>query len=336
MALKQILVYGRIDSYKAAEFGETLNEIDSESEVVLRINTEGGSPEYGWGMIAMFKDLPNPKSIKVDGQAHSMGAFMLCYVNQSEALDVAQFLIHRAAYPNYFEDSDMFDDATKENLVKVNKDLEAAFRAKIDVAMFEEMKGVTVKEIFSMDGRKEVYLTAKEAKKIGLISKVIPLTSAEAVQIEGFAKAASSNQNKIFIPKVEGADKTSIQSSNSNKMTIEEFKKANPEAFAAIQKEAVDAERDRVGSLMAFHDLDPETVTKAIKDGSPLTATMGAEFTRKAIAKNALKGIEGDSAADITAEDQGVKNAEEKAKEAEAKSVTDFIAASIKVAKGQI
>jgi ATP-dependent protease ClpP protease subunit len=326
---KQILLYGHIDSYNACEFNETLQELETTDEVVLRINTTGGSPEYGWGIISMFKDLPNAKKVKVDGQAHSMGAFILCYVNEAEALDVSEFLIHRASYGSYFETSEMFDDSLRGNLERINASLEKAFRAKVDVEAFEEMKGVKVKDVFSMESRIDVFLSAKEAKKIGLISKIIPLTAAASKEIETFAKAASSNGIKI--PKM-AEEITNIKI--TNKMTAAEFKAANPEAYAAIQNEAVSTERDRVGSLMAFHDIDPSMIVTAIKEGSVMTATMTAELTRKSIAKNAVKALEADSPEAIVVE--GQDNEKTEAEKAAAKSTDDFFASAKKYAVSQI
>lgn len=333
---KQILLYGMIDSWSAMEFNECIQELQEEGpidELTLRINTEGGSPEYGWGIISMFKDLDCVKKVKVDGQAHSMGAFILCYVNEAESLDVAEFLIHRAAYPEYFEASSYFTEPIKENLIRINKSLESAFRAKVDVAMFEEMKGVKVKDIFSMDSRIDVFLTAKEAKKIGLISKVTSLTAAAANEIKTYAKAASSNK-KIFIPKIEAENNIIINNLKPNKMTVAEFKASNPEAFNEIVNEGIIAERDRVGSLLAFHDIDPKGIEDAIKEGKTLTSTMAAELTRKAVAKASVKGLEDDSAKNITTEDQGVSN--ENTDSNKTTEVEKTIEASIAFAKKQI
>jgi len=339
MSSKQILIYGRIDSYKAQEFSNSINEIEEDDEIMLRVNTEGGSPEYTWGIIAMFKDLPNAKKIKVDGQAHSMGAFLLCYVNESEALDVSEFLIHRASYGEWFESSTYFTDAIKENLIGVNKSLEKAFRAKVDIEAFEalpKMEGKTTKDIFSMDSRIDIFLTAKEAKKIGLISKIIPLTAEASAEITSYAKAASSG-SKMFIPKaVQEETPVITKNQNPNKMTAAEFKIAHPEAYASIVNEATTAERDRVGSLMAFHDVDPETINKAIKEGSMLTGTMSAELTRKMIAKSAVKGIEEDSAGELDTVDKGADGGKAAAEKAAAKAAEDFFAGAKKIAQSQL
>ena len=116
-------------------------------------------------------------------------------------------------------------------------------------------------------------------------------------------------------------------------MTAAEFKAAHPEAYLLIQKEAIDSERDRVGALLAFQDLDSDLISKTIKEGGFLNQTMTAELTRKAIAKTAVANIEADSAEDLTPEAK--EAGAEKVKETE-KATADFMAASLEVAKGQL
>jgi len=330
--MKTILIYGSIDAYKAREFNTALSAISDESEeVLLRINSPGGSPEYGWGMISMFKDLKNPKRILVDGQAHSMGAYFLAYANDVESLDVSEFLIHRAAYPEWIEsDSEMFDEAMRGNLIRVNKSLEAALRSKIDVAKFEAMKQVRIKDIFSLDSRIDVFLTAAEAKQIGLISKVTKLTAEMAADITMFAKAAQS-ENKIYIPKAAEQAPEKPLNPNPKHMTQAELKAAHPELFAAIQSEAVAQERDRVGAWMAFNDVDPVAVAKGITDGASMSQTVMAELSRKSVAKAAVGAAAADSPEGIVPD--GAKTAEQIAKEKEAKDIAEFMAESKQVAR---
>jgi len=329
--MKTILIYGSIDAYKAREFNTALSAISDESEeVLLRINSPGGSPEYGWGMISMFKELKNPKRILVDGQAHSMGMFFLAYANEVESLDVSEFLIHRAAYPEWMEKSEDFDQAIKGNLIRVNKSLEAALRAKIDVAKFEAIAGVKLKDIFSMDQRLDVFLTAAQAKQVGLISKITKLTAEMAADITMFAKAAQS-ENKIYIPKAAQQAPEKPLNPNPKHMTQAELIATHPELFAAIQKDAVAQERDRVGAWMAFNDVDPVAVAKGITDGASMSQTVMAELSRKSVAKAAVGAAAADSPEGIVPD--GAKTAEQIAKEKEAKDLADFMAESKQVAR---
>ena len=329
---KEVLLYGRIDSEKAELFHESLQEIEGNDEMMLRINTIGGSPEYGWGVTAMWNEIKTPKKIRVDGQAHSFGAFMLCYTENTEALDVAEFLIHRAAYPSWMESSPEFDDATKGNLIRVNKSLETAFRNKVDVVKFEalpQMAGKKIKDIFSMDSRIDIYLTAKEAKSIGLINKVIPLTPSITAEITAYAKAASS---EVFIPKVETELPKPIN--KPKKMTAEQLKSEHPEVFNAIAKSAVDAERDRVGAWMAFNDIDAVAVAKGITEGKQMSQTDMADFTRKGIAKGAVAAAEAESTTTIV--EPETKTPEQDAAEKAAKTTNDFLTAAKNAAKNHL
>jgi ATP-dependent Clp protease protease subunit len=333
---KEVLLYGEIRSYTATEFHQSLQGIGESEEVALRVNSPGGSPEYGWGMIAMFKDLPNKKTIKVDGQAHSMAAYFLCYCDYSEGLDVSEYLIHRAAYPEWMEKSSEFDEATKQNLIRVNKSLENALRGKIDVEKFEQIKGVKLKDVFSLDNRIDIYLTAKEAKSIGLINKVVTITPSIRSEIEGFAKAASSGGEKIFVPKKVEEEKiqTNIETQNKKQMTAEQLKSEHPEVFNAIAKSAVDAERDRVGAWMAFKDIDAVAVAKGISEGRVISQTDMAAFTVAGIAKGAVAAAEGESTKQIAEGEQ--KTPEQLKAEADVKAKTDFLTAAKEAAKNHL
>lgn len=300
---KEVLIYGRIDSYSSTEFfkniGEALKDNQDET-IVIRINTNGGEPEYGWGEIARIQELKN-KIIKVDGKAHSMGLFALCYVEDVEALDVSQFLLHRAAYPSWFEsDPNYFTDVYKSNLANINANLEKAFRNKIDVAVFEEMKGVKVKDIFSMDGRIEVNLTAAEAKKIGLVKSILKITPAKQAELSSIAASAGIQFEDIKIAAENENNPTQIK----NNMTLEEFKSKHPEAYNQIFAAGQAAEKDRVGAWMAFIDVDTEHVSKAIKEGKIMSQTDMAELSRKSYAAEALKKVEADTTKTVTTGEQ--------------------------------
>lgn len=330
--MKTILLYGSIDSYKARDFHASLSSVvDETEELLLRVNSPGGSPEYGWGMASMWKELKNPKRILVDGQAHSMAMFFLAYSDNVESLDVSEFLIHRAAYPEWIENNpERFDQPMRDNLIRVNKSLEAALRSKIDVAKFEAISGVKLKDIFSMDQRLDVFITAKQAKEIGLVSKVTKLTAEMLAEVSTYAKAAQS-ENKIYIPEAILPPPVKPLNPNPKTMTQAELKASHPDVYAAIQNEAVAQERDRVGAWMAYNDVDPAAVAKGIKEGASMSQTTMAELTRKSVAKASVDGAAADSPAPIAPE--GAKTADQIAKEKAAKDKEDFLKESAQHAK---
>lgn len=304
--MADILLYGEIYSYSASEFVTAIDENTSD-ELVVRINSGGGEPEYGWGMIAKFSEYAGKKSLKVDGKAYSMGAFFCCYSDSVEALDVSQFLIHRAAYPSWFESSDYFTAALKSNLESINLNLRKALEAKIDVAKFEEIAGKKIKDIFSMDSRVDVFLTAAQAKSIGLIdkiNKITPQKRAEIDNIMGAKIAAHYKPESSIEPQV----KPVIQ----NKMTKEKLLAEHPEVHAMIVGLGVAQERDRVGAWMKFNDVDPAAVSAGITSGENISQTAMADFAVKVYAKQNLAALGTESPADLETK----KAAEAAAKEA--------------------
>lgn len=303
---KEILLYGRINEDSASNFITQLSE-NEDTEIIVRVNSEGGSPECGFGMVAKLSEQSGLKKTKVDGKAYSMGLYLLCYSENNEALDVSEFLLHRAAYPSYIEENpDYFDDSMKANLSRINKSLRSAFEAKVDVAVFEKITGYTLDQVFAMGTRLDVSFNAKDAKKMGLINKINIITPSKKAEIQSLLEASytgvfptAKKEEIIITPK-------------NNKMTKEEFKAANPADYAAIVAEGVTSEIDRVGSWLTFVDVDAAAVSKGIKDGGVLSATAMAELSRKSFSIDALKTVEKEAAPVVlTTEIEAAKTAAE-------------------------
>jgi ATP-dependent protease ClpP protease subunit len=293
---KELLLYKNISSYSAESFITSLEEVSNDN-VVLRINTDGGNPQDGWGMIAKWKEHKGKKHAKVDGKAYSFGAFFLCYTEDAEALDVSEFLLHRASYGTYYEASEYMTQYDWDNLDRINKNLRTALEAKIDVKRFEKLKGVTVDQLFSNSSRVDVRLTAQEALEIGLISKIVPITPEISAQINARVVEISA----CYIPKPSASSQSTASQIKPNKiMTLDEFKTQHPAIYALAVADGVAKEKDRTGAWLAFVDLDPEAVSKGIKEGKEVTATAMAEFTRKAISAQALAALAKGNPPDVT------------------------------------
>lgn len=308
---KEILLYGTIDAESSSEFIREFDFLAEDNEVVVRVNTPGGSPEYGFGMVAKFAEHKGPKKVKNDGKAFSMGLFFNCYTTDTEALDVTEFILHRAAYAEWVErDKEYFNDAMRSNLERVNKSLRKAFEAKVDVPLFEQLTGCKLNDVFSMESRIDVSFNAAVAKKVGLIKTIIPITPKKTAEINSFLKITASKSYDLAAltaDVVEDEDDIT-QNSNQNKMTLEDLKAKHADVYALAVAEGKKAEKDRVGSIMVFNHLDPEACKKAIESGEYLTETQKSEFALKAMSPEALKKIE-DSAPGA------VKTAEAESKE---------------------
>ncbi len=320
--LKDILLYGSIDSWSSQEVIQAI--IDSESEEIsMRINSPGGDVQYGWGIIAKLSELKGKLLLKNDGKAHSMAAYMFCYADDAEAIDTAEFIFHRAAYASWIEcDPEMFDEATQGALLRINTSLRKALEAKIDVAAFEALKGITMKDLFSIDGRLEVTLTAKEAKSVGLINRVVAITPKKKAEISAFKMEMSAKYTGF-----RAAAKVDDENKNPKDMTIEEIQTKFPAAFAAIKAigavEGAKAEKDRVGSFLAYAEIDLKAVKAGIASGVVMTETERSEFAVKVISAKSLAEVTDDGTK------SPLKTKEELAAEvktAEAKKIEEFSA----------
>jgi len=305
--MKEILLYYTIYSSTAADLIRAMDAA-KDSDIEMRVNSGGGETYTTYGIIAKFLENKNNKKLKVDGFAGSMAAFLCCYADDVECLDVSTFVFHRAAF-YYEENPNYFTPEVKAEVIEINKNLRAAMEAKMSAAEWEAETGVSYDAMFSLDDRIDVRITAKQAKKLGLVSKVNKITPTQSRQVNAMSMqiAAQYNQPPILLPvsaeTPEPQAPTPTKILKPNTMTIQEFKAAHPEAYAAAVKEGVTAERDRVGSFLAFIDVDPAEVAKGIKSGEALTATATAEFSRKEF--NIKAGIKaaGENAPEVITEE---------------------------------
>ncbi len=316
--VKDILVLGEIYSYTVAWFFEqitaALKDEPTETELTLRVNTTGGSPEYGMSIIEKVQEsLDQFTSVKVAGQAHSMGLFLLCYfpVEKVEVLDTTQAILHRPAWPAWMEASESFKDSAYEAcLFKCIKDVEKVFRNRVNIEAFEALpqmkeKNLKTKDIFSTEKREEVLLSGADLKKIGIAGKVNTVTPKKAAEmsalIEQFNKCGSLEEYRIAAKKI-GPEKEEENKNDNSKltnMTLAELKAQNlalyNEVFALGATAGAEQERDRVGAVTVFMEIDPVACKAIIASGKPMTQTQQSEFLLKATTADHLAKVKKDS-----------------------------------------
>lgn len=312
--IKEILLYSPIYSFSAEAFVNSMEE-NKNADIVVRLNTDGGSPEDGWSMLAKFMEHTGKKLVKVDGRANSMGLYFLCYADDSECLDVSQFVLHRAAYSEWVEKNPNYmTDAMWQSLNAVNSKLRAALESKIDVKKFEKLKKVSLDDVFSTESRIDVTLTAEEAKKIGLVKRVVAITPEKKAEISSLmykiAAYSVDAQSEIIIKEEE------VKPLNTKKMNIEKLKTENPDLFKEVLALGASQERDRAGAWLAFIAVDADAVAKGIKEGKEMSATTMAELALKSVAGKKISEIEGESPAAIVTEEPTLPTVESDKKKA--------------------
>lgn len=287
----EILIYGGIYDFTAETFIQQVNEADGE-DISVRLNCYGGDVFAGYGMIAKMQEYQGSINIKVDGIAASMAAFMALFSENVECLDVSNFMFHRADMRYASEDE-------KAWLLKVNAMLRQKMEAKIDKAVWKEVTGVSIAQLFDSEQRIDVTLDAKQAKKLGIVSSIVKLEPKKARAIkadyENNVSAELMKRFKLIEPIAAMAEvkeeSTSVNSKTNKQMNIEQLKADHPEVYAAAVKHGVDQERDRAGAFLAFVDVDSKAVVEGIKSGDNLSQTAMAELSRKALQAQVINGV---------------------------------------------
>jgi ATP-dependent protease ClpP protease subunit len=287
--MAEALLYGSINDYTAEIFVNRIAEIsamDSESLEVL-INSNGGNPEATWGGVGMFSAFTGDKSVAIHGKAYSMGLFYAMYAPKENVscLDVSQGLLHRAAYGEWFESSEYFTEDLKANLANINAKLMEATKNRIDVAALESimakqkgLEGKKFKDIWAMDTRINVMLTAKNLKEIGLVGKIIKITPSKTASINASIQQCAASYNggveDMLLPVAQVAEPIptpEAEKTTTNKvMTKEDFQAQHPEAYKAIVVGAQAQERSRVMAWMKFNNIDAEAVKAGVESGDSL------------------------------------------------------------------
>jgi ATP-dependent protease ClpP protease subunit len=316
---KDILLMGYIGQYQVLYFFEQIKEAlkeNPEEELILRANTEGGSPDYMMSIMEKVQELSNQITIKGGSQMHSSGFFAMCYVPKErvEVADVTQAVLHRAAYPSWLEKSPEFPGSSYDiTMSKTNRDLEKAVRARVDVEVLESLpqfkeKNLTLKDVFSKESRIDIVLSGSDLKKIGLASKVNKITPSRQAElnaeIEIFKQCNSLEELRTAASLVSADSIVTTKTENNKIMDLQELKSKHPDVYAQALAEGKTAgkteESDRVRGWEAFRHIDAEAVTKGIQSGKTIGPADIAEFSAKAVSPEYLKKIAASSAAPLT------------------------------------
>ncbi len=290
---KEILVYSPIYSWSAEAFMSSM-EAAKAMDVCARICCDGGDTLYGQGMVAKWNEHPKAKSVKVDGAARSMAAYFACNADDVECLETSEFLFHRAAFPAYIENDPVaFTPELKAMITSRNDMLKAMLLKKVDASMWATITGCTIEALFSLDGRKEVTLKAQQAKTLGIVNKIVPLTAAKKTEIN--ANAASLGIAAFYdITAV-----TTPQPSNTKKMTLTELKAQHADLMEAYKTEVLAAEADRVNTWMLYAKTDMAAVTAGIASGKVISGLQMNELIIKGISAKTLEAIKAENAEEV-------------------------------------
>jgi len=262
-----IYLFSDINSETSEKIVRQINDIPKNEAIELWINSPGGSVSAGWAIIAALSNRTNV-NMTVLGDANSMAFIMLLFADNVTSYDTSNFLIHRAA--SFWEEM-MTKDELKE-IENRNNLIRKKLEKRIDAEKFKSVTGNTFDDIFNMEDRLDVFITANQAKKIGLVDKVTRINPKKKREIESrFISeiAANSNININVKPK---------------NMSIADriFGSGKDKAYIA-----------KIGDIDAVYSkLEQGAEVKPIGDVESVSGTFETEDKRITVVKNEITAVE--------------------------------------------
>jgi ATP-dependent protease ClpP protease subunit len=294
---KPLLLFAPIYDYVASEFVDKMNDYPEDEDLEIWVNSPGGRVFAGWSIIGAMQKRTGKNNVTIMGHAASMSVFFALFADYTEALEVTQFMIHRAdGYVDTPEDQAFLN--------RINKDLRKKMEERLNMEMFESVIGKTMDDIFNPDERINIWIDAKQAKKIGLINKIRKFEQNELKAYNEFvAFADSSQRSEDKSQRSDNVQKPIIMDFSNNlneiKMTLQELKSQNPELYQQVYesgyKDGQKIEHTRVKTWLAYLEVDKENVIASIKEGKEFTTDVMAEMSVKMTAKKTVDNIEKDS-----------------------------------------
>jgi len=287
---------------------ETIKDADT---ITIHMNSVGGDAYSAIAIHNTLRTLPAEKTAIVEGVAMSGGSLIICACEHTQAFANSLILWHHAW-------SFVFGAYNAPGLHKLAEGLEAMDKSQAEIYM--RKTGKTLEEVMEiMDDEK--HLTGREAHDMGLIDELVDEAEEEDLDI-----AVSADKRTLFVkghqmriaafgelpegikvveaapaPGSEGGfdniePDASGKEGGSNPMTLEEFRKENPEAAAALLAEAqadansaaIQAERQRISDIDAISGLFSDDVVNAAKYGE--NACTAQEMAYRAAVESAKLG----------------------------------------------
>lgn len=183
-----LLLYGRIgDKVDGDYFAREVEYLGKEyDEIIIRVNSEGGNVLQGLSIFNAIMQSPAYTVVQVDGIAASMAGVIPFAANKITMNDFARIMLHNPYYP------DKQNGLTKKE-IKALENLSSVLVALVKKRCADQ----------DVDGMlaEETWLTASDAKKIGIVDEIIDTGKYSEVEnaLSGIAALSEGNFTQFLI-----------------------------------------------------------------------------------------------------------------------------------------
>ena len=241
----EILIFGEIGSswwatVNTKQIREELADYDDVDEIVLRIDSPGGSVFAGIGLYSYLKDHKAKVKVYIDGMCASIATVIAMAGDEIYMNAGAQFMIHNPWTVAMGEAKELRQDA--EVLEGLKESIINTYMTKCKLTKEELIK--------AMD--KTTYYQANQALEVGFITEITHLVDAKNCEnnAKGWDMSYEDYENryKNLAPIPQNKDQNQGQEDLKN-MKKEDIKNENPDVYNEILEEGRNAERERIKAL---------------------------------------------------------------------------------------
>jgi ATP-dependent protease ClpP protease subunit len=164
-----------------------------DEDILLRINSPGGSVDDGIAIISHLNDHKGKINMLVEGRAASMAAGLLPYADNSKATEFSKIMLHQASSSSNSEEM-------KTLVSQINNDF-------YNMYVKRGVDSKLMSDIFLSDKKKDYWFTATQARDLKIIDEVVPQNVRVAAEnenvIEEYYSVFGNSNDKIIYNKDE-------------------------------------------------------------------------------------------------------------------------------------
>lgn len=300
---------------------KSLGELD---ELVVRINSPGGSVYEGTAIYNFLKGLKAKKLVKIDGVAASMASEIAMAGDVVTMPSNTLMMIHDPMIGTFGNADELRSIA--DFLDKIKEGSLSIYTAKSGQS----------REVVAQMMSAETWMTAAEAKELGFCDEVVdPVEITNSFDFSKFKNppemtAVSKEPDSEDDPEPENVDPENKEG-DSPPMDKDELKNEHPDVYEAILVEGAKAERERIEAIDALSVDGEEELIEKMKADSSVTPEQAAIKILQAVkAKNEklkadkLKGLQEDAPTPVN---QSVPPSVNKIPDAKPKNLDDRLKA---------
>lgn len=272
----------------AERFNRELDSIRGARHVTVRLNSCGGDVYTGLAIYSSLRALDADVTVRVDGIAASAASVIACAGDEVVVGPGSIYMVHEAAVGlmGYYRAADLDElrkdiDATNRSLVNVYSARTKKSPEECAALMAEEtwMVGQEIVDAgfaTSMDAEEQPEQVEEEGDGELMVGGVLHDVSAYRNVPANLAARVAASAREVPVAAAAVTDTQEPPKAAEEKgvehMTLDELRAQAPELVAAIEAEAVQAERDRIARIDEIAGDVPADLVASAKYVEPCTA----------------------------------------------------------------